>query len=498
MLFSSTYLLPYIAMLMKRKGLFIVTALVIMTLGALYTYVIPKKYQASSIVFIDRNFISQLVQGIAINPSMDDSIRVLTATLNSRTLVQKVIADVDSNYKTYNSIEVEKLITQLQRNTQIKVVNTDQFRINFTHTNPVFARDYVNTLVRKYIEGETFSKKTASSDASTFLTEQIDTQKKKLLEIESEVAHFKNTKNAEVLLDAGQLFNQINQQQQKLYDIQFRRKQLEEEKKYVSSATDPSQRKLALLLKRLDELRAQYTENYPEVLSVKSQIEALQEELKLQKSPNSQVVVPQDIWKIDAELKALQQNEATVQRHLSENKGLLAGIPYSKNMLEKLEEAEKMQKSVHDLLAKRNNQVEMSIQMGLQEVGTKFKVVDPAVTPVAPVSPNRRKLLLMSIMAGFAGGATILLLLEKLDHSVKLVDTLKPLGLPILAVIPLIKSLDEVLEEQRRDKKIFAISGAYFSLILAIFLMELLGIGLFEKMVLKLHLPQMFLPFFKA
>lgn len=498
MFFSSIYLVPYITVLMKRKGLFLVTALLIMTLGSLYTYIVPKYYEASCTVFIEKSVITQLVQGIAITPSMDDSLKVLTSVLRSRTLIQKAVQEVDFKLKTRSDAEIEKLITELQMNTQIKVANKDQFRVIFKYTDPVIARDYVNALVRNYIDAETSSKKTASSDASTFLTEQIATQKQKMMEIEAEVSQFKNSKNAVVNLDAGQLFSEINQEQQKIFDLQLRRKQLEEEKKYVSSASDPSRQKLVALLKRLDELRAQYTENYPEIINAKTQIEALQEELKLKKPPNVQVGVSKDIWKIDSELKAIQENEASIQHHIAENRGLLASIPSSKNVLEKLEAAKATQKTTHDLLAMRNNQVEMSMQMGLQEMGTKFKIVDPAVTPITPVSPNRKKLLLFSIVMGFAGGAGILLLLEKLDNSVKLVDALKPLGLPILAVIPLIKSIEEVHAEQRRDMKIFAMGSAYFSLILMVLLMELLGIGLVEEIVVKLHLPQMFASLFKG
>lgn len=482
---------------MKRKGLFVTTAFLIMSLGSLFTYIIPKKYEASCTVFIEQNVISQLVQGIAITPSSEASIRVLTSALSSRTLIRKVLGDVDFNLKSGSDDETEKLISALQKSTDIKVANKDLFKVNFQHTDPKIARDYVNSLVRHYIEGETSSTRTESFDASNFLTEQIETHKQKMKEIEAEVSKFKNEKSSVINLDAGQLFREINLEQQKLFDLQLRRKQLEEEKSYVKAASDPSRQKLALLLKRLDELRSQYTENYPEVLSIKSQVETLQEELKLKKAVNSQVAVPPEIWKLDAELKAVKENEISIQRHIAENRGLLASIPSSKYLLEKLEAEKATQKTMHDLLAMRSSQAEMSKQMGLQDKGTNFRIVDPAVTPVAPVSPNRKKLLLMSIAAGFAGGAALLLLLDKLDHSVKLVDSLSSFGLPILAVIPLIKSTEEVRAEQQRDLKILALSGVYFSLIIMVFLMELLGIRLFENLVIRLHLPQLFSSFFK-
>ncbi len=489
----------YISLFMKRKGLFFATALAIMTLGIIYTYVIPMKYEANSTVFIEKNVINELVKGIAISPSMDDSIRVLTTALSSRTLVLKVIGDVDFNLKTKSDAEIEELVTEIQKNTEIKVADKNIFRVKFRFHDPRIARDYVNSLVRNYIEEQVASKRTESYDATNFLTQQIESFKEKVAQTESDVNRFKNEKSASVILDAGQLFREISLAQQKLFDLQLRRKQLQEEKIYVKSATDPVRQKLKVLQRRLEELQTQYTDIYPEIITVKSQIESLKKEAGIPAEPGSPASdSPPEIWKIDAELNAIKENELSIQQHMSENRKLLSSIPASKNSLEKLEAAKATEKTMHDLLSLRSNQAELSKQMEIQDKSVSYRIVDPAVTPVTPVSPNRKKLLLMSMAAGLAGAAGLLLLLDRLDDSVKLVDSLKPLGFPILAVIPFIKSEDEIRVYKERSFKVYVASGVYFSLILTVFLMEILGISIMQKLFLKLHLPQLFSGFFKG
>jgi polysaccharide chain length determinant protein (PEP-CTERM system associated) len=353
--------------------------------------------------------------------------------------------------------------------------------------------------VRHYIEQETASKRSESYDATNFLGEQIAIFKEKVAQTESEVSQYKNEKSAVVNLDSGQLFREINLAQQKLFDLQLRRKQLEEEKSFVKSATDPARQKLRVLQKHLEELRVQYTDNYPEILNVKAQIETLEKETIYQRVPGSPAAdTPPDIWKIEAEVKAIKENEASIQNHIAENRRLLSSIPSSKYALEKLEAAKATQKNMQDLLSTRNNQAELSKQMGIQDKGTSYKIVDPAVTPVSPVSPNRRKLLMMSIAVGLGGAAALVFLLDQMDNSVKLVDSLKPLGLPILAVIPFIKSEDEIRAAQTRNFRIYVASGACFSLIVGIFLMEVLGVTLFESVISTSHLPQLFAGFFKS
>ena len=483
----------------KRKGLFFLTAFAVMTLGTLYTYVVPKKYEASSTVFIEKNVINELVKGIVITPSVDDSVRVLTTALGSRTLILKAIGDVDLNRVPRSDAETESLVGEMQRNTEIKVADKDQFKVKFRHSNPKIARDYVNALIRRYIEAEVASKRTESYDATNFLTEQIATYEKKVVQTESEVNQFKSEKSAAVNLDPGSLYREINLAQQKLLELQLRRRQLEEEKRYVKNATDPERQKLRVLQKKLEELRVQYTDEFPEVESVKAQIETLQKEMIYQRPPGSPAAdTPQDLWKIDAEVKALKEIETTIQNKMAQDRGLLGSIPSSKNALAKLEDVKSSQKNMHDLLAMRSNQAELSKQMGIQDKGISYKIIDPAVIPGSPVSPNCRKLLLTSIAAGFAAAAALLLLLDQLDSSVRLVDSLRAIDLPLLAVIPFIKNEAEIRSARRQEVRVYAGAALYFSLILSVLLLDLLGITWFAKAVSLAHLPQLFAGFFKG
>ena len=41
-------------------------------------YVLPRKYEAKSTVYIEKNVISESVKGITVTPSMEDTIKVLT------------------------------------------------------------------------------------------------------------------------------------------------------------------------------------------------------------------------------------------------------------------------------------------------------------------------------------------------------------------------------------------------------------------------------------
>jgi hypothetical protein len=121
--------------------------------------------------------------------------------------------------------------------------------------------------------------------------------------------------------------------------------------------------------------------------------------------------------------------------------------------------------------------------MGLQDKNTTFRIVDPAVAPVYPVSPNRKKFISLGIAAGLASGFIVLLALDFFDNTLKMADSLKPLGLPLLAVIPLFKSEEEIVQERRKDRLVYSLGILYFLIILCILGMEVIGISLNDKLI---------------
>jgi len=145
----------YLQLIVRRKELFLTLALLFMTGGIILSYMVPKKYEATSTVFIEKNVISELVRGITATPSMEDTIRVLTYAITSRTLLTKVVDGLDMDVSRGNPVDINELIKKLQLNTTVKVTNGNLFTISYKDRNPRMARDFVNALVRLYIEENT-------------------------------------------------------------------------------------------------------------------------------------------------------------------------------------------------------------------------------------------------------------------------------------------------------------------------------------------------------
>jgi hypothetical protein len=125
----------------------------------------------------------------------------------------------------------------------------------------------------------------------------------------------------------------------------------------------------------------------------------------------------------------------------------------------------------------------MSKQMQLQDNSMFLRILDPAVMPQKPISPNRVKIMFMGIFGGIAASFGVLLLLEQMDSSVKDVNFVKGLGVPLLAVISRIHNPQEIDVQKRRTVRLFSAAGVYLLFLLCFPLMELAGLTFVDNLL---------------
>jgi polysaccharide chain length determinant protein (PEP-CTERM system associated) len=469
----------YLQLVLRRKELFAVTALAIMTVVFVVSFLLPKRFESSSTVLIEDNVISEIVKGITVTPSMEDAIRVVAYAITSRPFLIKVLGAMGIDVSR-DPAGGEALIKELQASTQVKLKDKHLFTISFVARDPQFARDFVNTLVRVYIDQSMASKRGESNEASRFLSEQIASFNSKLEKAEHELNNYKREKGSIIAIDEKALYQEINTAQQKLYDLELRRHQLEGMRQATRKTSDPLLSKLATLQKKLDDLLVQYTENFPEVIQVKTEMETVREQLKGRRGLEYQGLDPVEMSRIESEIDAIRVSEAGLQRYIDNNKSLLQHIPAARAGLEKLELERQNQKTIYDQLFARQGQSEVSKQIESQDKSTTFRVIDPAILPLTPSSPNRLKIMLMGIAGGLATSFGLLLLLDQLDGSVKDVEFVKGLEAQVLAVIPKMQHPVLQARDRRRTAGFLWGTGIYFLVLLSFPVMEMFNVPYLE------------------
>ncbi|MBP7950084.1 MAG: polysaccharide biosynthesis tyrosine autokinase [Verrucomicrobiales bacterium] len=143
---------------------------------------------------------------------------------------------------------------------------------------------------------------------------------------------------------------------------------------------------------------------------------------------------------LQQQFKTLQENRDKVEKMLAnENQALLVLnkklIPYNL-----MKEQLKADRDIYASLLTSNKEMEINPDL----LKNKYRIIEPALVNPLPVRPNRTKTLAIAGLLALALGVGIILLIDRLDASIRTVDQAESeLELPVLAAIPECKDLKE-------------------------------------------------------
>ena len=407
----------YLQVIYKKRYLFILVAAGIITLITIVSFLTPAIYEASTTVSIEKNYLNVLMRDITVASSMDQQVQALSVVMTSRSMLLRVLTDLETDLGGMSELEIEKFIDHLQKNTKIKFDvgransrNMDIFSVTYRGRDPRFVRDYVNAIVKRYvIESLSFNRKEALG-ANRFIYEQMELYKEKIDRTERELA-----------------------QQQRRPGVR-------------------TAARLEELQKTYNKLLTQYTEKHPEVMRIKAEIddiEATRQQGSEQKSTSSGI--------------------SANDRGSGSTKGAASK---SERKITDIERDLDAYKKVYESLVASLGRSEVSAQVEVQAKADTFNIIEPAVLPIKPVSRPRWTLIILGILAGIVGGAGTVVLLDMMDKTIKKVDTLKDFGIPVIGMIPRIQSVDAIIAARKKDVLIYAGAGAFLAGIMVLVVVE--------------------------
>jgi polysaccharide chain length determinant protein (PEP-CTERM system associated) len=469
----------YVRLLLRRKRLLVLVTLLVMTLGVAISYVLPKKYEAESTVFIEQSVISDLVKGIAITPSMDAKIRVLSLSMLSRETLSKVLRILDKDIQLTSDAQREAYLEALRKRIDIKLdEKKGVFFISFTDSDPRFARDLVNTITQVYIESNTASKRGESLEATRFLADQIESFKKRIDAVEEEINIYKAEHGMQLAVDDTMVRFEIAEAEKKLEYIRARRFELETQERLMPSGGGQGSA-LADMQRQLAGLLTTYTENHPKVVRLKGEIAALRANPQAPVG-NSGAALTRGL--IKAELEANKAQEEAQIKDIEDKRQLLREIPTIRTSLNELLRKKDNETQIYSQLVTRYGQSEVSKQMEMENKSMTFRIVDPAVLPEKPVSPNRPLIMLGSLVAGLGAGMALIILPYMMGGAVNSMSDLRALNLRVLAVVQVIPKPEEEKARKKEDRLFLAGAAAYFSLLLFVFALEFMDTPYMERL----------------
>ncbi|MDY0212678.1 MAG: GNVR domain-containing protein [Desulfuromonadaceae bacterium] len=509
----------YLQILYNRRYLFLIVAVSVSLAIIIGSFFSAKQYEAKSTVFIEKNVVNSLLQGLTVTPSMSDRIRVLRYHMLSRDIISRVLKKMDMDVKMQTPAAFEGLIRQCQEKTNINMKGDDLFFVSLVSSDQRFARDYINTLVHTYVEENISSKREESFGADRFLSEQVKFYKQKLNKVEDEIyvyrkktGIFSTVTEASIIENMDKLEEAIRALQGKKNELMATARTINEQLTSMQNAASSGrtgitgfdmfggsvdEMRLEAMQSQLDALLMLYNDSYPAIVRLRYQIQALENSIALNEpsvaEPVFEVFNPvEDPIFVDlkmrmnsaqSDLNALKAREQELKTQIYTNKEMLEKFPQDKKALAEMERERAMVKNVYETLLQRVGMAEVSKQMEISDKATTFRIVDPAILPTVPVGVKRLYKMFFGVLVGIGVAIGIVVVREQLDDTVRNADVLRSKGITVIAEIPLMFSEEDTLKRKKWDRLVYTYSGICLGLITLLLLHDVLGFSFLDRLV---------------
>ncbi len=507
---NSVELKRYWGLILRRKYLALSVALAVLSACTLAGFIMPKVYEATSTIFIQRStLINPLIQGVGVAGNMEEGLRTLRDSMTSRNIISRVIKKLDMDAGDAKSPKHEALVDGIKKGISINVKSgggretTDLFIVSYRGHNPKNVKDVVNTLVEEYISETVGYRRTDAYGAFEFVQNQLTEYKTKLEDSDKAIRAFRE-KNPDIVPQTeGAVLTRMEAFQTQKIDADIKiqellrrrenlKKQLSGEKEltvaFVTREGSPEAR-LSYLNNQLILLSTKFTNKHPEILKTKAEIEELKKQIAHAKANPSDAgssetstlnpiyqQIREDLARTEAEIDSLKARSSELLRQQQQAKSVLGGMPKEQEEWTKLQRDRNVYQHIYDDLLNKLETARVSKDLELTDKGTTFKIIDPATAPLSPVKPDRVMFIFAGIFLGIASGVGSALGVDYLNQSLKDEDAIEArLNLPVLVAIPSVLVEEDLVQEKRLDRKVMIAASAYSGFILLLLLKEVLS-----------------------
>jgi len=394
----------------------------------------PDKYEGRARVFVDSNRILQpLLKGLAVQPDVDERVRLMSRTLMNRPNMEKLVRMADIGVHATTDYEKELQLNRLQQEVQLRGErgNSSLYTVTYTNEDPDVARRVVQSLITVFIESTIGDKRQDSESAQEFLGQQIRIYERRLAEAESRLSQFKRDNVGKMPSEAGGYYQRLSVRSEQLRnakielgEVQNRilslRNRLASEPRTIAPSAigggyvaSPVDIQLAQQQQELSGLLLRYTERHPRIAQLRNSIRDL-ELFKAQgggalAQPVSAASVAvtnpvyQEVVKLVAEAEAeaagLEVRVNAFGQQVQELNDTVGSIPKVEQQLAQLNRDYEVVKGQYEELLARRESARLSEEVEQNVDDVKFRVIDPPFVPSRPSSPNKPSLTLAGFVA---------------------------------------------------------------------------------------------------
>ncbi|MBA2079834.1 XrtA system polysaccharide chain length determinant [Rhodanobacter sp. PCA2] len=491
----------------RRVALALVFAAIMLAalvLGLLW----PKKYEASTTILVqESNIIAPLMKGAATPTGTTNRADIARAVILSQKVLDKVLAEGGWLASHPNPVELDRITNGIKSRTQVRFSRDNLLTISYHDSDPARTYKVTRLFGQLFISESLASKQRESRDAFEFINSQVEAYKRKLTGAEDKLKVYReNNVDARPGTEAATAarINELRAQVENTrMDVMEKRSQeaslaaqLSGESAVSAVQTTASlyQAQLADLQAQLDKLLLTYTNDYPDVVRVRHQMQDLQQQLaqaeRSRQNPGGRspslggnAQFNPLYQQIKSQLADLRGQIAAGTARMNASQAMLASelersrrIAGSENATAELTRDYDVNRDVYQDLLKRRENARVSMDLDANQQGLTFAVQNPALMPLIPTGLRFLHFAVAGTLLGLALPLGLLFGVARFDPRVRSAEQLERLtGLPVLATVPYYATPQDKRREQLRNLMLATILAVVAVSYFALFVFKLKG-----------------------
>ena len=354
---------------------------------------------------IPKNFVRSVVTEDA-----ESMLGTISQQITSRTNLERIIYEFGLIPKNDPSVLMEDVMQKMKPNIQIKVTRSrkgaDAFSISYKGGDPQKVMAITNALAGNFIDTNSIDRESQASGTSTFLENELENVRERLLKMEAELKDYRQRYMGELPEQLGSnlsvlqgIQNQLTAKEASLRDLKSRLSDTED--LTPNGAADPND--IGSLRRQLADLMMRYTENHPDVTRLKNRIKEL-EQAAVANGNAGQIPISGVSRKKSVLLRdqAILENQiANLQSQIRIYQARVEETPKREQELISLKRDYDNMNNLYSSLLKRKLESEISVSMERKQIGEQFQIIDRAQLPKRPIAPNLKRIFVMTIRSWF-------------------------------------------------------------------------------------------------
>lgn len=447
----------YSAILKRRWWIIAIPAVVFPIVGYGITFLVQPQYVSQTLVLVEQ----QKVPDSYVKPVITEDLSGRLATMREQILSRSRLQPIIERFNLFanSKMSMDDRIDQTRKNIEIKPIQSEiartgglpGFFIAFTAGDARTAQLVCGEIQSLFVSENLSDRQASAAGTTDFLKSQLADAKAKLDEQDARLAKFQETYVGKLPGAEASNINMLTTLNTQLDAATQALARMEQDKSYAESllvmqqsqsaqvsehgglAPQTEQLELQQLQAQEADLTSRYTDDYPDVVSVRRKIKELQQQMAKAPAPasalNASTPKPTDsmaVQQLRAQLRAMEQgiaqkrrDQAAIQAQLRLYQERVASSPAVEEEYKSITRDNQTAQAFYDDLLNKMNQSKMATDLERRQQGEQFRVMDEPNLPEAPSSPKRPVFVMGGLAAGVGLGLLIIAILEYMDTALR-------------------------------------------------------------------------------